>query len=92
MLSSNEEFKEHEKKLAQQNMVYAHSTESLAAPMRWAPSAYEFGFRRIYHGQWNKSFLNEIDMNIDYSKVNFKNNLIYEYALVNNYLVLKILQ
>lgn len=92
MLSSNKEFANHEKRIANQNKLNAYSTESLAEPMRWVPSAYEYGFRNIYHGQWNKFFLDEINMNIDYDKIKFKKNFIYEYVVINNYLILKVLQ
>ena len=54
LLSSQEEFKKHERKLLKDNLLKYDSTEYLGELMRWAPAAYEFGFRHIHHAQWKK--------------------------------------
>ena len=91
LLSSMEEIKNHERKLSKNNMVKCESTESLGELMRWAPAAYEFGFRNIYHKQWEKDYLKNINMDIDYNNYIFKKSAIYEYAIVNNYLVIRVI-
>lgn len=91
LISSQDEFQNHEKKLAKNNMVKYESTEYLGEVMRWAPAAYEFGFRHIYHTQWGKEPLKDINMDIDYDAYLFKKGSIYEYAIINNYLVIRVL-
>lgn len=91
LLSSQEEFKKHERKLLKNNMLKHDSTEHLGELMRWAPAAYEFGFRHIHHAQWKKDYLKDINMDIEYDDFLFKKEFVYEYAIINNYLVLRVI-
>ena len=79
LLSSQEEFKNHERKLLKNNMLKYDSTEYLGELMRWAPAAYEFGFRHIYHAQWKNDYLKDINMDIKYDNFLFNKGFIYEY-------------
>lgn len=91
LLSSQEEFKNHERKLLKNNMLKYDSTEYLGELMRWAPAAYEFGFRHIYHAQWKNDYLKDINMDIKYDNFLFNKEFIYEYIIINNYLVLRVI-
>lgn len=91
LLSSQEEFKKHERKLLRDNLLKYDSTEHLGELMRWAPAAYEFGFRHIHHAQWKKDYLKDIKMDIEYDNFLFNKGLVYEYIIINNYLVLRVI-
>lgn len=72
-------------------MLKYDSTEYLGELMRWAPAAYEFGFRHIYHAQWKNDYLKDINMDIKYDNFLFNKGFIYEYIIINNYLVLRVI-
>lgn len=91
MLSSEENFKHHEKKLVYVNKLKRISSPTLAQPQRWAVAAYEVGYRRIYHNQWSRKDIDKIIDQKSLSELNFMKTNIYYYTIYNNYLILKLI-
>lgn len=82
MLSDDDDFRKLEKKLITNNKLHNYSTEGFGNAFRWAPSAFENGFRNII-------YTSNLE-NYNISKLNFKETYLYDFDIVNNYLILRI--
>lgn len=91
MLSTTKDFKQHVRKLEQSNHLRRINTEGLGQPRRWVPVAYDFGFTNVIHGELDKNYLRKIGLDSIIHNVEFlQNNAVYEYAFVEDFLVVKL--